>query len=85
MLNHCRQPPGGYLAEVIVSGDVALLLGKRNAETPRQTTTDENPEAQKRKETDQQTSSKAVFNFFQLGFWVGALVLRGLGDESLPG
>ena len=80
------------LTKMIGSGDVALSLGKTETGTsPRQTSKNEDPEArrptrqktrQKRKETDLQTSSKAVFNFFQLGFWVGALVVHGLGDGA---
>ena len=62
---------------MIGSGDVALLLGKTQHGTL------QDRQAQTRKETDQQTSSKAVFNFFQLGFWVGALVVRRLGGGAL--
>ena len=77
--------------KMIGSGDVALLLEKNATRNPPRKTSP-NPEArspvrretrQKRKETDQQTSSKAVLNFFQLGFWVGALVVLGLGDGAL--
>ena len=82
---------------MIGSGDVALLLAKtqhgtvqgRQAQTRTQRKGAPQEGRPDRKETDQQTSSKAVFNCFQLGFWVGALVVRRLGTvplrrESLP-